>query len=255
MSNWGNQPTQFEQPGPAQKMSTGKKVGVGCLGAVGVLVALAVLGAIVGEDETTTASKQAAAPSLSAAPATPTTQSATPATTPPSASPKAAKTTEAARVTLPNFVGMGLQSAQDTAQAAGFYALTSHDALGRDRLQALDRNWQVCSQNYAPGKTIPTDTTLDFGAVKLDEQCPSKDKPAPSAAGATMPDFGGDSVKAARAALDSSTSITVEDASGQDRMVLMESNWQVCTQNPSPGKALTGQPVEFTAVKFGETCP
>jgi hypothetical protein len=38
-------------------------------------------------------------------------------------------------------------------------------------------------------------------------------------------------------------------------MVLMESNWQVCTQTPAAGTALRGQPVEFTAVKFGESCP
>ncbi|MER5715729.1 hypothetical protein [Streptomyces sp. NPDC002132] len=156
---------------------------------------------------------------------------------------------------VPNFVGMGLQSAQDTAQEAGFYALTSHDSLGRDRMQALDRNWKVCSQNFAAGKTVPVDTELDFGAVKLEEGCPAKDEAAPSAAGGTMPDFGGKSVNTARAALDSGTSITVTDATGDSRMILVESNWQVCTQDPAPGKKLNGQPVEFTAVKFEEFCP
>ncbi|CAM5672886.1 hypothetical protein SHIRM173S_12203 [Streptomyces hirsutus] len=62
-------------------------------------------------------------------------------------------------------------------------------------------------------------------------------------------------MKAARGALDSSTSITVNDASADDRMVLMESNWQVCSQTPAAGTALDGQPVELTAVKFGENCP
>ncbi|MGW0780301.1 PASTA domain-containing protein [Streptomyces sp. NPDC002913] len=153
-----------------------------------------------------------------------------------------------------NFVGMGLQSAQDKAQAEGFYLLKSHDSAGRDRLQALDRNWKVCSQNIKAGKTVPTDTELDFGAVKLEETCPANDAKAPEAAGGKMPNLVGKSVKAARGALDSGTSITTTDAA-EGRMVLLESNWQVCTQSPSPGTALNGQPVEFTAVKFEESCP
>lgn len=156
---------------------------------------------------------------------------------------------------VPNFVGMGLQSAQDTAQAAGFYSLKSHDSLGRARNQILDRDWKVCTQNIAAGTKTSTDTELDFGAVKLKETCPAKDQAAPSAAGATMPDFTGKSLKAARAALDSGTSITTTDASGDDRFILVESNWQVCTQTPKAGTKLSGQPVQFTAVKFGESCP
>lgn len=156
---------------------------------------------------------------------------------------------------IPNLVGMGLQSAQDRAQDAGFYNLTSHDAAGRDRMQALDRNWKVCTQTPVAGTKTSTDTKLDFGTVKLDETCPDKDQSPPAEAGATMPDFAGKSVKAARASLDSSTSITVTDASGEDRLILVESNWQVCTQDPKPGAKLTGQPVEFTAVKYGESCP
>ncbi|MGX1254232.1 hypothetical protein RKD48_006743 [Streptomyces ambofaciens] len=159
------------------------------------------------------------------------------------------------KATVPNFVGMGLQSAQDKAQELGFYGLDSHDALGRDRMQAFDRNWKVCSQNVKVGTSTSTDTGLDFGAVKLEEDCPAKDEKPPSAEGGKMPDFKGKSVKAARGALDSGMSITVNDASADDRMVLMESNWQVCTQNPAAGTALNGQPVEFTAVKFGESCP
>lgn len=75
-------------------------------------------------------------------------------------------------IAVPDFVGMGLQEAQDAAQAEGFFLLTSHDDAGAGRMQAFDRNWQVCSQNYAAGKTIPADTKLDFGAVKLGESCP-----------------------------------------------------------------------------------
>lgn len=167
--------------------------------------------------------------------------------------PAASKDDETA--TVPDFVGMGLQSAQDKAQGLGFYGLTSHDSLGRDRMQAFDRNWKVCSQNVKAGTSTSTDTDLDFGAVKLEETCPDKDEKPLSAEGGKMPDFTGKSVKAARGVLDSGASITVNDASAEDRMVLMESNWQVCTQSPAAGAALNGQPVEFTAVKFEESCP
>lgn len=157
--------------------------------------------------------------------------------------------------TVPSFTGMGLQSAQDTAQKQGFYTLKSHDALGRARMQAFDRNWKVCSQNIKPGTVAATSTELDFGTVKLDETCPAHDQAAPSAAGGTMPNFHGKSVKAARAALDSSTSITVNDATGGSRWVLVESNWQVCTQKPAAGAKVNGQPVTLNAVKYGERCP
>jgi beta-lactam-binding protein with PASTA domain len=171
---------------------------------------------------------------------------------PPTRPPRSSK---AETKTIPNLVGKGLQTAQDEAQSAGFYNLDSHDSLGRDRNQILDRDWKVCTQTPAAGKTAPTDTKLDFGTVKLDETCPAKDQAEPSAVGGKMPNLAGKSVKAARAALDSSTSITVTDATGDSRMILVESNWQVCSQDPAPGKALNGQPVEFTAVKFGESCP
>ncbi|MET8978060.1 hypothetical protein ABZX85_20845 [Streptomyces sp. NPDC004539] len=162
--------------------------------------------------------------------------------------------TDAAKTgTLPDMKGKGLQAAQDQAQAAGFYLLTSHDALGRGRMQAFDRNWKVCSQTPAPGPRS-TDAKVDFGAVKLEESCPAKDEGTVRQAGATMPDFRGKSVKAARQSLDSSTGITVNDVSGESRMILLESNWKVCTQNPKPAAQLDGQPVEFGAVKFGESC-
>lgn len=73
-------------------------------------------------------------------------------------------------------------------------------------------------------------------------------------AGDTMPNFVGQGMKAVRGALPSNASITVKDAV-QSRMVLQESNWKVCSQDPEPGTALSGQPVSFTVAKTEETCP
>jgi hypothetical protein len=72
--------------------------------------------------------------------------------------------------TLPDLVGQDLQAAQDEAQAAGFYLLDDQDASGQNRLQIMDRNWTVCSQEPAPG-THPTDTLVTLNAVKDDETC------------------------------------------------------------------------------------
>jgi uncharacterized lipoprotein YbaY len=182
----------------------------------------------------------------------PVTISTAPATTPTTPTPTSAPPKSG---TLPNLIGKGLQAAQDTAQAAGFYTLKSHDALGRDRHQILDRDWKVCNQTPAPGARS-TDATVDLGAVKTDEQCPVTDNGTSTPkAGPTMPNFHGKAVSAARDALPSDTSLTVDDASGQGRVIIIESNWQVCSQTPAAGAKLTGQPVSFKAVKFGENCP
>ncbi|MEV6327712.1 hypothetical protein [Streptomyces sp. NPDC051909] len=241
-------------PPPKKRLSTGAIIG---LSIGGVFAFLVVLGAAVGDpkqDDGKPAAKEVtASPTTTRAPA-PTTPPATttaPATPAPTATPS--KKPETGK--LPSFVGKGLQSAQDEAQSLGFYGLRSHDALGRDRLQVLDRNWKVCSQTPAPG-THPTDVVIDFGTVKLEETCPKKDVAAqPEAeAGGTMPDFKGKSVNVARAALPDNASITVTDAA-QGRMVLMESNWKVCTQTPAAGTRIDGRPITFKAVKFEESCP
>ncbi|MFE9664819.1 hypothetical protein [Streptomyces sp. NPDC005955] len=153
---------------------------------------------------------------------------------------------------LPDMKGKGLQSAQDQAREAGFDRLSSHDALGRGRLQAMDRNWKVCGQTPKPG-THATKTKVRFATVKLDEKCPAKDG-ALQETRSTLPDFVGKSVRAVRQSLDSSTSISVNDASGEDRLVIVESNWKVCRQKPKAGTDFDGQPVSLDAVKFGERC-
>jgi hypothetical protein len=156
---------------------------------------------------------------------------------------------------VPSVVGKGLQTAQDAAQAAGFYNLTSHDSLGRDRMQLFDRDWQVCFQSPAAGTSTEMTTKLDFGAVKLTERCPKTDERPPAKTGSTMPNFVGKGLAAARNSLPGSASITSTDASGDDRVIILESNWKICTQTPKAGSLYSGQPVTFTAVKTDETCP
>ena len=175
----------------------------------------------------------------------------------PAPSRSASASASASKAELPDLVGKGLQYAQDTAQAAGFVLLTSHDSTGRERQQVSDRNWKVCFQSPAPGPADPK-VTVDFGAVKLEEACPQRDaapsSSAPSAP-AAMPKLVGKSLRVAEEALGANASVTVRDASGKDRAVFVSTNWQVCTQDPEPGAPFAGVPVTLNVVKYGENCP
>jgi hypothetical protein len=155
---------------------------------------------------------------------------------------------------IPSLVGKGLQAAQDAARAAGFDHLTSHDSAGRDRQQILDRDWKVCSQSPAAGSVAATGAKLDLGAVKVAETCPPSDKAPPAKAGRRMPDFVGKALNTATGALPSDTSVHFADATG-GRVIILQSDWRICTQKPAAGASLHGQPVAFSVVKFGEQCP
>jgi hypothetical protein len=160
---------------------------------------------------------------------------------------------------LPSFIGKGLATAKSDAQAAGFSNVSTHDASGRGRMQILDRDWKVCSQAPPAGSNVSTATTVGLGVVKLAEACPATDQgtasPSPASEGNPMPDLIGKSLNVAIASLPSSTSITPRDVSGQHRVIIIASNWKVCSQQPGPGATFSGQPVSFGVVKFGESCP
>ena len=69
---------------------------------------------------------------------------------------------------MPDAVGMDLQSAQDLLQdtAGNFlYYSSSEDATGEGRMQLMDSNWVVCSQNVAPGATVTDDLNVIFYVV------------------------------------------------------------------------------------------
>jgi hypothetical protein len=77
--------------------------------------------------------------------------------------------------TMPNLVGSNLQAAQDKMQSVTgdpIFLTSSHDASGRRRQQVVDRDWKVCTQNLVAGKTFTIKAKIDFGAVKVFENCP-----------------------------------------------------------------------------------
>ena len=69
-----------------------------------------------------------------------------------------------------------LQAAQDAIQRLTddqVFFSGSTDLTGAGRTQVLDRNWQVCTSNPAPGETLSVGTPVDFGVVRIEtEICP-----------------------------------------------------------------------------------
>ncbi len=124
------------------------------------------------------ASTATASPSVesSAAPSPPTQEAPTPvAPAPPTT--VAPSTTSAAPAgvdfTMPDVVGVDLQSAQNAVQSYGVFFSRSHDLLG-SRNQVVDSNWIVCTQNIPAGQRVTGDAEglIDFGVVKREESCP-----------------------------------------------------------------------------------
>jgi hypothetical protein len=93
---------------------------------------------------------------------------------PPGATPSFPRDSGGTSWTMPDLVGSNLQDAQNAVQDLTDFEIavtTSHDSTGAGRQQVVDRNWKVCSQSVAPGTTITKGTRIDFGTVKLDEDC------------------------------------------------------------------------------------
>ncbi|MDN4479685.1 Ltp family lipoprotein [Demequina muriae] len=73
---------------------------------------------------------------------------------------------------MPEVVGSNLQDAQDSLQALGSYLVDQEDASGEGRLQLVDSNWTVCTQEPAAGAEVPVEARVLLAAVKDDEPCP-----------------------------------------------------------------------------------
>jgi hypothetical protein len=72
---------------------------------------------------------------------------------------------------MPSVVCLNLQDAQDKIQTSGVFLSESFDATGAGRMQVVDSNWIVVSQEPAPGSPI-TEGTPNLGTVKYGEPSP-----------------------------------------------------------------------------------
>ena len=97
-----------------------------------------------------------------------------PAPSPPAATPLPPADSAGTSWRMPDLVGSNLQDAQNAVQDLTEFQVpvtTSHDSTGAGRQQVMDRNWKVCAQSVPPGTTIFKGARIDFGTVKLDEDC------------------------------------------------------------------------------------
>lgn len=76
--------------------------------------------------------------------------------------------------TMPNEVGQNLQDAQDDIQRVSgnpIFFTHSHDVSGQGRMQILDGDWKVCTQNVRAGQQAGQNAFITFGVVKTYENC------------------------------------------------------------------------------------
>lgn len=82
--------------------------------------------------------------------------------------------------------------------------------------------------------------------------------PAPVPAVFKMPKLVGENLQLAQDMLQALGSYVLdqEDAAGLSRIQVLDSNWQVCAQRPTPGKEVPVETVVFlSSVKLSEQCP
>lgn len=159
---------------------------------------------------------------------------------------------------MPSVTGERLDLAYSDLSAAG----VGHDdveIVGGGTFGVLDEsNWIVCEQRPSAGAAAVSVRLV------VDRSCPgmTSDSGGTSAGGAgaggSMPSVVGMVLQDAQDLLQSQGSYLMDqqDASGQGRMQVLDSNWTVCSQSPAPGAALDGGTlVTLSAVKIGESCP
>jgi hypothetical protein len=141
---------------------------------LGVLIVGGIASAAQNDKPSASATGPASAPSPASAPA-PAQAAAPSAAAAPQDSPASTAAPAPTSWTMPSMSGVGLQVAQNRIQELtgdGIFFTYSHDVGGADRMQILDSDWRVCSQNVAAGTRITAGTRIDFGVVKLGESCP-----------------------------------------------------------------------------------
>lgn len=108
-----------------------------------------------------------------------------------------------------------------------------------------------------PGQGLCPDVPPTFP----EDTAPADEPVDDPSAGFVMPDAVGMNLQDAQDLLQSASGnmffyTSSVDASGEDRMQLMDSNWYVCVQNIPAGTALTGdEEITFAVVKTDEVCP
>jgi hypothetical protein len=158
---------------------------------------------------------------------------------------------------VPDVVGERLDVARSDAEAAGYDV----EVLGGGVFGVVvEANWSVCEQRPEPGAPEEDSVTLIVDRTCGAAAEPGADDQATGEATQTfvMPDLVGAVLQDAQDRLQSlgSYSLDQEDASGVDRLQLLDSNWIVCRQSPPSGIEVSlDRLVTLWSVKIDERCP
>lgn len=157
---------------------------------------------------------------------------------------------------MPNVICMDLQLAQDKGQAAGFTRMMVVDASGLRRRQVNDQDWVVVSQSPPAGTRASARSELVFRALRYGERgappIPDRTRPGP------IPKLTCFDLQEAQDTLQSAGfyKMTSRDASAGRRRQVVDRDWTVTGQTPSPGGTYRkNTEVVLRAVKDGESSP
>ncbi|MET9607795.1 hypothetical protein ABZZ17_22445 [Streptomyces sp. NPDC006512] len=155
-----------------------------------------------------------------------------------------------------SYVGQGLKEAKAAARDAGYDAV-SHDASPGNAGQWDDGNWRVCFQEPA-AKPLRKRPTLDFGVVRVEEPCPTKDgDPIPHP---KMPKVVGLAFARASEVLRPLGLRAVEARSAYTDVTLPGAvdEWTVCFQDPREDQEVTypgNRTAHLSLTAPGTPCP
>jgi hypothetical protein len=119
---------------------------------------------------------------------------------------------------------------------------------------------QAAAPSQAPAPTFATQAP-GVAQVPSTTVTPPPATMPPTLESWTMPDLVGENLQDAQDEIQALTDwdiffTTSHDASGLDRMQMLDSGWQVCDQNVAPGTPITADSdIDFGVVRVEETCP
>ncbi|MFJ5259486.1 PASTA domain-containing protein [Streptomyces sp. NPDC088387] len=123
----------------------------------------------------------------------------------------------------------------------------------------------ACGSGDDTGPGTPDTTAEDAATTEAETDAPA-DTPADDtddntgdeaeAESAELPDLTGQDLQEAQDTAQAAGFYVLDDqdASGQERLQIMDRNWTVCRQEPAAGTHSTDTPVVLYAVKDDETC-
>lgn len=88
------------------------------------------------------------------------------------AAPSRSRDVAVATFEVPDLVGVNLQHAVESLEAAGARLIDRQDATGLERIFVNDSMWTVCAQVPAAGETATAHDAVTLWVQKLGEPCP-----------------------------------------------------------------------------------